>query len=540
MQKNVMTLERIACSSNNNTLTSIKSSQNPYILTNEKNTAIVQDIFNSFGKCSVAECPLNSSMPHAISLYSNILFCIAQGHANRPSLSYSGSFSSICNFEKSILFAIQIDRNFKPTCTGRIDVRCEQEIESITYMIYIDRSFQTKISTADYYHILDMLLCRKEYERFFIIYAQLEERSLGIYKLALLASLYIKNEKTTKILAHLIRDLGLSGKIDADISSPEIVDKRFRNLVEEAAEDSAIPDLPAEDKEILFYTIKNWHSNKHKEFYWTISLQKWSSSKGAEGASEAMIDKCILLKKYEEGWFVYKESTLYPILPLRMFRISRKALSLVIHAINNCNTNMWVERYLEIATIITRMSIDNAQKVRNTFSSLLRLKNYSHISCIARLIIKQYPDNMLNDNQTLCSIFEDIFEIFRINKQGIINSGEDPCLPELALNAYSLYSIWRKKNSRGVLLSLFWGRSKEAIAVYNAILQIAIIIENKPQIVTLCKNIWEDSLAISEDLSNTLMHVHNIYSTCNCLEEETNVHSRGYLMHVLDLLSSAQ
>ncbi|KAI5183452.1 hypothetical protein NEIRO03_1047 [Nematocida sp. AWRm78] len=542
MEKNTMDMENMLCTPDTNTLLECKSTQNAYIINDEKNRPVVEDIFKSFKKCGTLGCSLNSPLPHAISLYSNILFCISQQHPDRPSLIYSGSFKTICNFEKMILFTIQLDRNFKPTYTGHTDIHCEQEIESLTYKVYMDRHCKEKIRTSisDCYHVLEMLLCRKEYQRFFSIYDQLDQKDLGIYKLALLASLYTQNEKTLKILTQLRDTLGLrNSDVDIEATFPEC-DKRFRNLVEEASDGCDMPSCTKEEKIALFHTVKQWHCNKHKEFYWNLSLHKWSTSKGVEGATEAMLDKCIRLKKYEEGWFIYKEATLYPLIPLRMFRISRRVLSLIIHAINNCNAAMWVERYLEIASVISRLNIDYLQKVKHTFSALLNLKSYSQISCIARLILKQYPESMLNSNSVLCSIFEDIFEIFKVHKKALITSANDSSLPELAQCAYSLYQQWRKKNARGVFFSLFWGRSKESVEVYNAMLQIAIIIHNKPQVVIICKDIWHDSIPVLKSLSNTLMHVHNIYTNCSCDDEETNVLSRSYLMHILYLLLPTQ
>ncbi|KAI5190832.1 hypothetical protein NEMIN01_1234 [Nematocida minor] len=513
----------------------LKISESASALNMKENKTVIEAIFQCFKSCSIEDCPLNSPYTHPISLYSNLLFCVMRNHRNLLSFNRHKSFKIICDFEKIILLAVQLDRTFRPVHVGKFDLLCEQDIESLTFKLYESMYAMDKsnIATSDYYHILEILLNRKEYERFFVVYEQSKTKTIGTYKLSIVAALCMKEEKIPRILTQIKNDLKLKN-VDIDGRTPPI-GKQYRNLVENAAEDSDMPCYTEEENLVLFYTIKNWYIDKYREHHWNVSIHTWHVSRNTEGASEAMIDRCIRLRKYEEGWDIYKESTIDPITPLRMLRLSRRILSLIIHAINNCNTNVWVEKYLEIATVISRLNVSNVIKVKNTFSILSSLKNYAHISCISVLTIKQYPEELISNSAALGIIFEDIYKIFKDHEEVLAETQNESCTSSLARHALIIYRIWRKKNSKSVFLSLFWGRSKESVEVYTLILQIAAITKNKDHIISICKDIWEDSIAVTENLSNTLSHIHSEYSSCSC-DASVNTNSRGYLMHVLSSL----
>lgn len=510
------------------------------ILTKDENRSAVEKVFKFFSSCPVGECPLNFPLTHAISLYSNILFCMECKHYDGPSFNYSQPFETLCAFEKIILLSVQHDRNFKPAHIGRFDIYCEQDIESITYKLYAAKSDRDKrmLTISDCYFILEILLCRREYDRFFTVYDNCEHTTLGMYKLALLAALYANNKKASKILATIKSALKITDEIDINDPIPEI-DKRFKDIVDEAAETGELGEYSKEESLALFYAIMDWYIDKYKEFHWSVYLNTWKTSKNTGGVSEAMIDKCIRFKKYEEGWNIYKESALGLITPLRLFRLSRRILSLVIHAINNYTSNMWVERYLEVATVISRLKISPVIKIRSTLSVLLGLNSYTQISCLGGLVIRQYPEELLNNNIALCVMFSVAYEVFKTHENIISENSKDESLPELAKCVFIVYRMWRKKSVRSVFVSLFWGRSSESVDVYTTILQIAVIIKNKTQVASICRDIWNDSLSLTMDLSNTLVHIHNMYSECKC-GDTANIRSRSYLMHILSFLPSTK
>lgn len=509
-----------------------------------RNSLIIEEVCKYFGSCSVEGCPLNSEYSHMISFYSNALFCVSHHKENILAVR-SEYLKNISDFEKIVLLSVQIDRSFKPIHVGVFDLHCEQDIESLTYKTY-EKIFSVRksdVSITDCYFVLEILLYRKEYERFFIIYEGLEERTIGIYKLAIMASLYAKREKIPKILIQIKNALNLA---NVNVEENESSDKKYRTMVENAEADSPLPLATQEENLLLFHTIRTWYLDKYKKHHWDMSISMWNISKNAEGASEAMIDRCIRHRKYEEGWYIYKESLNDAITPLRMFRLSRRILLLIIHAINNCNTNMWVEHYLEIATVISRLKIDMKTKVKNTFTVLHNLRNYHHITCIGGLIIKQYPEDLLCTSEPLSIILYDIYEILKEHENMIMDeiasrpseeeTGEKS-VPELARYALISYSLWRRKNTRGLFISLFWGRSKASIEIYTLILHIAMIIKNKEQIVNICKDIWNDSVEVTDSLAFSLAYIHGTYTNCSCL---ANTNSRSYLMHVLLLLSGTQ
>ncbi|KAH9385927.1 uncharacterized protein NEMAJ01_0823 [Nematocida major] len=518
----------------------------------------LENIFSAFSFCPVKGCPLNFASTHAICIYSNILFCLGAKHAGSPSSECSLPFREICNFERAVLLAVQIDRTFKPAPVGRLDLNCEQDIESLAFKIYeqMPESRRRAMGPGDYYCILDMLHCRGEFERFFGVYDECSCPNLGVYKLALVASLHADNGKEMRIFLRLKNALGLKKDVDPSRPAPKI-DKKYAKLVEEAAEGGDLPACSASDAVTLFYTVRAWYMGKYKEFHWTAYMNKWYVSKSTEGASEAMLDKCIRFKKYEEGWCIYKETALEKITPLRLLRLSNRALFLIMQAINNSNANMWAERYLEVATVISRLNITDRVKIHSTFAVLLNLKNYNKMSYLACLVLKQYPDPLLNNNASICMIFGVIYEMFKkyeyifADKSPVTHLENNPLteiertlnkndvlLPELAVEACLIYRKWRKSHSRGVFFSLFWGRSHDSMCVYNSVLQIAIIVKAREEILSICSDMWNDSIPVTEDVSSSLVYIHRVFTECACSESE-NACTRPYLMHVLSLLEAA-
>jgi len=483
--------------------------------------------------CPEKECPLNTkdAENHPLVLYSNALFCVMRHTSVRIPVR---SFPLICDFESSVIedFYNHMYPGVKQNPT---DLSCEQDMESLSFKLFeafilIDSSVLRDTPAVS--SLLSLLLLRKEYERFFHVFGMNVKKSVPVFKLALLASLCLKERDPLVVLDAFRKFLGIAEEV-SDTPSGEAT--KWAQDVEEDSFDVDPADLSAAERVQVFCEIRSWFSKRYKTHRWNVSLENWKNSKDIEGSSEAMIDLCMKFKEYEEGWRIYKESISGRLHALSSFRLSSRALRLAIRAVNAYGTQIWTERVLELSTIISRLSLDSTLKIKSTFSVLLEIERYTHLSYIAGLVIKQYPAEAIT-SKSVGVILEDAVRVVERHAEEVEIDTQAGKLPEIAKFSLSLYSFWKKKSARGMLATLFFGRSADTVDAYGSALRLCTALKNKQQMAKVCQDVWEDGIPVSHSIFSSLSEIHLMLCKCTCFGEEDS-ETRKYLTHVLSLLS---
>ncbi|KAI5189033.1 hypothetical protein NECID01_0388 [Nematocida sp. AWRm77] len=492
-------------------------------------SSMARELSSLFAQCPVDECPLHTETHHLLMLYSNALFCLM--HHGMGKLS-ERTFLQICMFEGVIMQNISIHSQASIQYNN-MDLYCEQDVESLAFKAFIEltqRSSSILGNPEAVCAMLQLLYLRKEYERFFQVYGMKIERTLDVFKIALQATLKTKEKGADSVFASLREYLGLAVS-DVQFTKADLVDSVWMDLVSRGHSEVDPFQLPLSEKKALYRCVKAWYNQKYKEHHWNFSLEKWRVSKDTEGSSEAMLDICMKFQEHEKGWKIYKESFLETLHTLRMYRLSCRAVCLIVKAINMYGTPTWTERLLEVCTVISRLPIDKHLKIKNTFSVLLNIDRYLYLSFAMGAVIQQYPSELIS-SQTVGTIFQDTVQMVYRHREEIEREIAQKKLPDIFKPSVSLYALWKQKTTKGIFATLIFGRSKECVNVYSQFLQITILLNLHPQMFCVCQDLWEAGLHLTPPLSDALDHVHSLVCECSKYSNE-EVHSRRFLTHIL-------
>ncbi|KAI5179811.1 hypothetical protein NEOKW01_0274 [Nematocida sp. AWRm80] len=490
---------------------------------------IVKKIFSG---CPMPECPLNSSEEHPLIFYSNALYCIIK-HGLRIDID-DGGMVGICAFERLILKGIEHGTPVKIDYES-IDLTCEQDIESLAYKIFLLLLEKNKnaLGHTALCSVLQLLYHRKEYERMYNLYLKCNQHTIRIYKLLLLGTLKTKTITYQSILQGFKDYLSLPKEIDDN--KPPANNPWDDMIIKDNPHEIQLKDLNIQDRTEVYHALKSWFTKEFKESYWEHSLEQWKQSQEIEGSSEAMITLCIKMRKYEEGWSVYKESTTETNLcTLRLFRLTSRILSLIIKAINFYGVYSWIERYLEVSTVISRLNIDPVLKVQTTYSCLHDITSYDHVCCIAGFVIKQYPPEIFA-SRPMCFLLEDTHRILDDHQDEIDKELNNGLMPQLVKSVFWIYSEWKTRTHRNSLMAIFFGRSSDTVSVYGLVLSIGVRLRLECQVKLVCQDIWDNSISVSPPIAHSLEQVH--IEICSCTDFcQNSIQSRSYLFHVLSLI----
>ncbi|KAI5187295.1 hypothetical protein NEHOM01_2073 [Nematocida homosporus] len=491
-----------------------------------------EEIAEIFRCCPNRECSVHSPVGHRLALYSNALFCLT--HHN-PGVSVSG-FKAICAFERSIL-ALVAKKDKIPLHFTNFDLYCEQEIESLSLAVFnhlMKRNASVALDEEVFAEILDLLYLRKEFERFFIVYNLKGKHTLKTFKLALLASLHKQGRTPQWVFGRLLEYLRLEPAATLPIGGEQLPDIATIEETRDAA------GLPAKTRLEIYAGMRAWFNREYKEHHWQVSMRTWQESRKTEGSSEAMLSLCMKLRKYDEGWQIYRESIADGLSDLRMVRLSARVIHLMICAVNARAVDNWTERIVEVCSVVSRLDIDEMERIQNTFSILLHLERYDNISYIASQVIRQYPEKLMNST-TYCLIIKNTIQVTTQYQKEMLQEINRGQTPDIIKGAIFLYEVWKRSSARGVFSTLFVGRSAACIEAYAMTLKLAVLLRSKQTVYKVCLDIWNSGVSLSQSMVETLGNLHQEQG-CNCTTygSETAIYSRGYLTHVLSLLTPNQ
>ncbi|OAG29045.1 hypothetical protein NEDG_01184 [Nematocida displodere] len=482
-----------------------------------------------FHSCSVPSCPTTQKVEAHLLFYSNALYCVV--HHGDSSLT-TETFPLICLFECSVLEELSgRDKEGPEMDYTYTDVYCEQDVESLSFRVFQNLLQRCNVleSSECLYSMLMVLYMRKEYERFFTIYDMKRCHTIPTYQLALLSSLCLRERAPKTILAQLQACLKLTEVAD---KLPEEESRWVEALKNPSA--IRIEHLSPQEREALYYALRRWFNQEYRAYHWTTSLKQWSGSKDTEGAAEAMIDLCVKFREYEKGWSIYKEVFAGALPSLRILRLSSQVMTLAIRALNTHSTATWTERLLEVSTVISRLDIDKVLKIKNTFSMLVEINSYSHMSYLSGRVIMQYPPSLISTT-TLLVILRSTLSALERHPKEVEEETAERCTPPLIAEALSLYTIWKKNSERGILSTLFFGTSDDSFEVYSLVLSITLLLRRKETTLAVCRDIWESGLDVTPALAPPLVQTHA--STCLCTKYINSHEKRAYLSHIITELA---
>lgn len=490
-----------------------------------------------FGKCAHKGCRPNkagSPKPSAINpadpilFYSNAMHCMSHHEHTDPNKLIQ-HFSTICEFERLVISSLKSisPGHIEVLRHGSMNLCCEQDVESLALKSFQvlhrqNRDFQGQAEILN--SILSLLLERKEYERFFSVYDMRAQSTLRVFKLALQASLFFPERCHRKILEDLAAYLNLPEK-PGNTKGPHSPETRSGS------------SESGKGREI-YQSIESWFGRKHREHYWNFAVLQWNSSKNAEGSSEAMLDLCSRFREFEHGWSVYKETLAQGLPQLRISRLSSRAVGLIVKAINAHATTNWIERLLEVCTVISRLQIKDALKIRSTFSAVLGIERYAHASYIAGRIIRQYPQSLASSS-SLGIILGDTLRLLEKHKDLTEKEAALNVLPDMIRDVLKFYLIWKEKTSRGLLSAFFFGYPEETVEVFALLLQLGLVLRQHDLMLAICQDLWDSGAAVSEDVSDPLFSIHATVCQCSDHAAIWSVRSRKYLAHTISKLSAA-
>ncbi|KAI5171191.1 hypothetical protein NEFER03_0593 [Nematocida sp. LUAm3] len=490
-------------------------------------------ILEILGKCPLRRC-LFSSLDSPLILYSNALFCLTQHSAPLNIRKYR----NICIFEKKVLKALW--KADKVSFHSYMDMYCEQEIDSLGYLVF-NRAVKEDSSVLEdvdiVYLVLDLLYTRREYERFYRVYSIIKKESLRTLQLGMLVSLMLPEKDPIWMLQRIRKYLGVSSSSKEewmDSSSDAEASSFERMLKEEVDPKEASPQRKLE----IYFVIRKWFNQKYIENLWRVSMEKWRECKETEGSSEAMIDLCVKMKKYEEAWRIYKVSIEMHPSTLRKLHLSQRIIRLLICAINSDGVNNWMERLLEASSVVSHLEIERDSLVKSMISPIFSVEKYEVVTYIISSILHQIPTCFI-DSKIFQIISGNLLQIIEKHNEKILQETKKEKKSDLIVSTLEIYCIWKKNTQRGIFSTMIFGRSEECLNIFYNMLYILSILRVKPFILLVCTDIWESGISVTHSISDALIEVHNLLNCpCNEFPPHEETETRNYLRHIISVLQA--
>ncbi|WUR03383.1 uncharacterized protein VNE69_04205 [Vairimorpha necatrix] len=366
------------------------------------------------------------------------------------------------------------------------NIKCEQEIDSLTYLYY--KKFKRNVSECVFdNYLLVVLFLRKEYQRFSQIFNLTKKNSFNI-KMAILFDIIEENKEELIDKCKLLESIESDCLVHMDILKTFLISLNGKH------------NFDFNEIINLFDThgdINSWVSELIDRIYWQNCVKLWCKNRNDNSSSvdNSMIDICIKNNKYEDGWLIFNN-----IVCIETSRFLR-GLNLCCTALKFSRNCEWKKRLVSILNMIfENRNILNLENLVENLLTNIQTFSVFHIIRILNELQTHLIKISLNDSFFECIL--GFYNVYCYEHQNVeLNR-------VCCTNAIYFYNKWNK--GRHGKCNLFRRKKSEwDTKIYSHMLSICDIARNCEFFTKVCKDLVNNDTHITRDLCRQIENFHS-------------------------------